>query len=121
MRRHILLTAAAATLLAVPLVSPGTTAAAPPNQVDPSLYSGLQWRNLGPQLGGRSLAVAGSAARPNEYYFGATGGGLWKTTDSGTTWAPVTDQQIGSSSVGAIAVCPTNPDVVYIGMGEVDL
>ena len=121
MHRHILLTVAAVTLLAAPLVSPGATAAAPPQQVDPSLYSSLKWRNIGPQLGGRSLAVAGSAARPNEYYFGATGGGLWKTTDSGTTWAPVTDQQITSSSVGAVAVCAANPDVVYIGMGEVDL
>lgn len=89
--------------------------------VNPALFQDLQWRNIGPNLGGRSLAVAGSAARPNEYYFGATGGGLWKTTDGGTEWAPVTDGQIGSSSVGAIAVCPTNPDVVYIGMGEVDL
>src|SRR5919202_4523987 len=89
--------------------------------VDPSLFNSLQWRNIGPNSGGRSLAVAGSVARPDEYYFGATGGGLWKTTDGGTTWAPVTDQQISSSSVGAVAVCPANPDVVYIGMGEVDL
>jgi photosystem II stability/assembly factor-like uncharacterized protein len=109
----------AASLLVVSV--PGTSRAAPPsNTVDPSLYSSLQWRNVGPQLGGRSLAGAGSAARPNEYYFGATGGGLWKTTDGGTTWAPVTDGQITSSSVGAVAVCASNPDVVYIGMGEVD-
>jgi photosystem II stability/assembly factor-like uncharacterized protein len=89
--------------------------------VNPSLYSNLRWRNIGPNLGGRSLAVAGSAARPNEYYFGATGGGLWKSTNGGTNWAPVTDRQISSSSVGAVAVCAANPDIVYIGMGEVDL
>ena len=78
----------------------------------------LAWRSVGPIRGGRSIAVAGSAARPNEYYFGAVGGGLWKSSDGGTTWGPVTDGQIASSSVGAVAVAPSNPDVVYIGMGE---
>ncbi len=84
-------------------------------------FDDLAWRNIGPLRGGRSIAVAGSEARPLEYYFGATGGGLWKTTDGGTTWAPVTDGQIASSSVGAVAVAPSNPDVVYIGMGEAQL
>lgn len=78
----------------------------------------LEWRNIGPNIGGRSIAVAGSSQRPHEYYFGATGGGLWKTTDGGTEWAPVTDGAIPSSSVGAVAVDPEDPDVVYIGMGE---
>jgi photosystem II stability/assembly factor-like uncharacterized protein len=81
----------------------------------------LKWRNIGPNRGGRSIAAAGSSARPNEYYFGATGGGLWKTTDGGLTWAPVTDHMIASSSPGAVAVAPSNPDVVYIGMGEAEL
>ncbi len=81
----------------------------------------LKWRNIGPNRGGRSQAAAGSAARPLEYYFGATGGGLWKTTNGGVTWFPVTDGQIHSSSVGAIAVAESNPDVVYIGMGETEL
>ncbi|HWC96883.1 MAG TPA: hypothetical protein VG456_09045 [Candidatus Sulfopaludibacter sp.] len=88
---------------------------------DPSLYSGLQWRSIGPNRGGRSITSAGSSARPLEYYFGATGGGLWKTTDGGITWRPVTDGQLGSSSVGAVAVSQSNPDVVYIGMGETEL
>jgi photosystem II stability/assembly factor-like uncharacterized protein len=99
--------------------------AAPPAEVkpqfDPKLYSALQWTNIGPDRGGRSIAAAGSSRRPNEYYFGATGGGLWKTTDGGQNWRPVTDGQITSSSVGAVAVCEANPDVVYIGTGETEL
>ena len=89
--------------------------------VDPSFYANYQWRNIGPDRGGRSLGAAGSPGRPNEYYFGATGGGLWKTTDAGNTWFPVTDGQITSSSIGAVAVAETNPDVVYIGGGETQL
>ncbi|MGB5270034.1 MAG: glycosyl hydrolase, partial [Eudoraea sp.] len=89
--------------------------------LDPSFYEGLEWRNIGPNRGGRSLGSAGSPGRPNEYYFGATGGGLWKTTDGGNEWSAVTDGQVTSSSVGAVAVAETNPDIVYIGMGEVQL
>ena len=88
---------------------------------DSSLFAPYTWRNIGPNRGGRSIAVAGSPSRPNEYFFGATGGGLWKTTDGGTTWVPVTDGKIASSSVGAVAVAPSNPDVVYLGMGETEL
>ena len=88
---------------------------------DPIVFGALQWRSIGPNRGGRSITSAGSASRPNEYYFGATGGGLWKTIDGGTTWKPVTDNQIKSSSVGAVAVAESNPDVVYIGMGETEL
>jgi photosystem II stability/assembly factor-like uncharacterized protein len=88
---------------------------------DPSVFSALKWRNIGPVRGGRSLACAGSSARPLEYYFGAVGGGVWKTVDGGTTWKPVTDGQLTSSSVGAIGVSESNPDVVYIGMGETEL
>jgi len=84
-------------------------------------FGALRWRNLGPARGGRSIAVAGSDSRPHEYYMGATGGGLWKTTDSGTTWKPVTDGQIAYSSIGAVAVSHSNPDIVYIGTGESDI
>jgi photosystem II stability/assembly factor-like uncharacterized protein len=89
--------------------------------IDPTLYSALKWKSIGPLRGGRSITSAGSAARPLEYYFGAVGGGLWKTTDGGQSWKPVTDGQIQSSSVGAVAVSESNPDIVYIGMGETEL
>src|SRR5262245_49408630 len=98
-----------------------TSLAQPVPALRPVPLEALQWRSIGPLRGGRSIAAAGSASRPFEYYFGATGGGLWKTVDGGTSWAPVTDGQIRSSSVGAIAVSPSNPDVVYIGMGESQL
>ena len=92
------------------------------SQIDESLlFPPLKWRCIGPNRGGRSIAVAGHKDRPFEYYFGATGGGLWKTTDGGSTWHPVTDGQIRSSSVGAVAVAESNPDIVYIGMGESQL
>lgn len=106
----------AVTLVASPLaMRVGAQATA---DVDPSLYAGMRWRSIGPDRGGRSIAVAGSTARPNEYYFGATGGGVWKTTDYGHTWNPVGDQQFKTSSVGAIAIAQSNPDIVYVGMGE---
>ncbi len=111
-----------ATPLPGPRVPPPAVAA--PSQsvpFDPAQFRALRWRNIGPQRGGRSIAVAGTPSRPFEYYFGATGGGLWKTTDGGLTWNPVGDGQFASSSVGAVAQCYANPDVVYVGMGEVQL
>ena len=84
-------------------------------------FTALKWRSIGPLRGGRSIAAAGSARRPLEYYFGATGGGLWKTTDGGVTWRPVADAFLKTSSVGAVAVSESNPDVVYVGMGETEL
>ena len=92
--------------------------AAQAQAIDPVLLNAYRWRLIGPDRGGRSIAVAGVKGRPREAYFGATGGGLWKTTDAGNTWAPITDGQITSSSVGAVAVSESHPDVVYIGMGE---
>lgn len=90
----------------------------PPVTLDSTLLAGYAWRNVGPDRGGRSIAVSGVVGRPAEAYFGAAGGGLWKTTDAGETWVPVTDGQIGSASVGAVAVSESDPNVVYIGMGE---
>jgi lipid-binding SYLF domain-containing protein len=64
------------------------------------------------------VAVAGVTSQPSTYYFGATGGGIWKTTDSGATWLPVSDGQLKSGSVGALAVSESDPNVIYVGMGE---
>ena len=91
-----------------------------PAQVDTAVFSALKWREIGPFRGGRSDAVAGSSGRPWEYYFGTTGGGVFKTTDGGMTWAPVTDKYFGGS-IGAIAISESNPDIVYVGTGEEDI
>src|SRR5215831_6294699 len=108
-------------IIALAISSYAQSQSSAPARFDPSLFNALRWRNIGPDRGGRSIACAGSASRLFEYYFGATGGGLWKTTDGGTTWKPVTDGQIKSSSIGAVAVSESNPDVVFIGMGETEL
>jgi photosystem II stability/assembly factor-like uncharacterized protein len=97
--------------------TPSTSAIAPA-ALDSTLLRAYKWRNIGPDRGGRSIAVTGVRGRPKEAYFGAVGGGLWKTTDAGDNWAPVTDGQLGSASVGAVAVSESNPDIVFIGMGE---
>ncbi len=85
-----------------------------------SLVSGLRWRMIGPFRGGRSIAVSGIEGQPNTYYFGAVGGGVWKTTNGGETWEPLFDHQ-PVSSIGALAIAPSNPDVIYAGTGEADL
>ncbi len=111
-------------LLAIPAIALALQISGAPARAAPApqdAYAMLKWRNVGPARGGRSIAAAGHASRPFEYYFGATGGGLWKTDDGGTSWRPVTDGQINSASVGAVAVAPSNPDTVYIGMGEGEL
>src|SRR4051794_8318641 len=99
---------------------PGLAAQSPAagGGLDSALTNAFKWRSVGPDRGGRSIAVSGVKGRPKEAYFGAVGGGLWKTTDGGLKWAPITDGLITSSSVGAVAVSESNPDVVYIGMGE---
>ena len=83
-----------------------------------SLYQGLKYRNIGPFRGGRSVASSGVIGDPMTYYMGGTGGGIWKTTDAGITWKNISDGQLNTGSVGAIAVAEDNPNVVYAGMGE---
>ena len=94
------------------------TPAVMPPTLDSAFLASYKWRNIGPDRGGRSIAASGVKGRPREAYFGATGGGLWKTTDGGENWGPVTDGQVTSASVGAVAVSESNPDIVVIGMGE---
>jgi len=84
---------------------------------DSTVFAGLKWREIGIFRGGRSVAVAGSASRPNEFWMGTTGGGVFKTTDGGDTWLPVTDKYFGGT-IGAFGVSESNPDIVYVGTGE---
>ncbi|HUY12001.1 MAG TPA: glycosyl hydrolase, partial [Terriglobia bacterium] len=77
----------------------------------------MKWRLIGPFRGGRSIAVAGIAGNPEVYYFGGASGGVWKTTDGGVNWQPMFDKE-PVSSIGAIAVAPSDPNVIYVGTGE---
>jgi photosystem II stability/assembly factor-like uncharacterized protein len=86
-------------------------------QFPPSLYSNLQWRCIGPFRGGRTVAATGVPNTPNLFYIGVNNGGVWKTTDAGRTWIPIFDGQ-PTGSIGALAVAPSNPDIIYVGSGE---
>src|SRR5436305_7537073 len=86
-------------------------------QVDPKTYAGMKWRLIGPFRGGRSITVSGVPSQPNTYYFGAVAGGVWKTSDGGNTWDPMFEKQ-SVSSIGALAVSDSDPNVIYAGSGE---
>jgi photosystem II stability/assembly factor-like uncharacterized protein len=92
----------------------GSAVAAP---VDPSLYSTLHWRLLGPFRAGWAEMIEGVPGKPNSFVFGASGGGVWRTDDAGQTWGSLFDQG-SSSAIGAIAVAPSNPNVIYVGGGQ---
>jgi photosystem II stability/assembly factor-like uncharacterized protein len=85
---------------------------------DKSYFKALQWRSIGPYRGGRVTAVAGVTSQPSIYYLGATGGGLWKSVDGGVNWLPISDGSFGTGSVGGIGICESDPNVIYVGMGE---
>src|SRR5260370_40411316 len=104
----------AALLASVISIIAGTLAAQPPA----SRAGALQWRSIGPFRGGRVTAVAGTRSNPHLYYMGGTGGGVWKTEDAGVTWSNVSDGFFATGSVGAIAVAESDPNIVYVGMGE---
>src|SRR5215469_717968 len=86
-------------------------------QVNPKLFSEMRWREIGPMRGGRTRALAGVPSEPATFYMGAVNGGVWKTTDAGSTWHSVWNDQ-SSGSIGAIAVSLSDPNVVYVGSGE---
>ncbi|MGA9464536.1 MAG: hypothetical protein WBV28_17240, partial [Terracidiphilus sp.] len=93
-------------------------------QYPTNLLAGLKWRDVGPMRGGRSYAVAGNAAQPDTFYTGSVGGGVWKTENAGRTWIPIADDPstgIPIGSIGAIAVAPSDPNIVYVGTGEPDI
>ncbi|HKE27322.1 MAG TPA: hypothetical protein VKB88_33435, partial [Bryobacteraceae bacterium] len=87
-------------------------------QINPDLYAGLNWRNVGPFHGGRIASVTGAIGQPGVFYVGTPLGGIWKTTSAGVTWFPIFDQEKSVDSVGAIQVAPSNPDIVYAGAGD---
>ncbi len=91
-----------------------TTATA---QLDPKLFQELRWRSIGPFRGGRTVAAVGIASQPNVFYIGVNNGGVWRTNDAGRSWTPIFDDQ-PSGSIGAIAIAPSDPNVVYVGSGE---
>ena len=86
--------------------------------VNPAMYQGLRFRSVGPHRGGRVTAIAGVRQQPCTFYMGGTGGGVWKTTDCGALWVPVSDGQIETGSIGSIAVADSNPDIVWVGTGS---
>jgi photosystem II stability/assembly factor-like uncharacterized protein len=87
-------------------------------QVNPSLYAGLKWRNVGPFHGGRISSVSGVIGDPGTFYMGTPLGGIWKTTSAGVTWFPVFDQETSVDSIGAIQVAPSAPSIIYAGAGD---
>src|SRR5216110_2163659 len=86
-------------------------------QRDPSSFAELRWRMIGPFRGGRTVAAVGVRGQPNVFYIGVNNGGVWKTTDFGRIWTPIFDDQ-PSGSIGAIAVAPSDPNIIYVGSGE---
>ncbi len=119
MKRAIIL---AAFFLSAPLVA-GAAPASPAALTPQTLMSKLQWRSIGPSIGGRVVAVAGVPSEPDLFYMGGVQGGIWRSTNYGQTWTNISDGQLprNASSIGALAVAPSNPKIIYAGTGESDI
>ncbi|HVS47039.1 MAG TPA: glycosyl hydrolase, partial [Verrucomicrobiae bacterium] len=117
--KKLLVPALAALLLAFPLA----TSAADTTTPTQKLMSKLHWRNIGPFIGGRVVAIAGVPSNPNLFYFGGVEGGIWRSTDYGQEWTNISDGKLPgiADSIGALAVAPSNPRVIYAGSGESDI
>ena len=99
-------------------VKPAEPKAERKDQFDEKLWSEMKWREVGPFRGGRAIAIEGISGEPNTYYFGDVAGGVWKTTDGGANWKPIFDKQHSTSSIGALAVAPSDHNTIYAGSGE---
>ena len=107
-RKHIIFAIVMVFLLTIPATA---------QQFDQKLYSEMRWRCIGPFRGGRTVAMSGVPHQPNVFYMAAVNGGVWKTTDFGNTWNPIFDDQ-PTGSVGALAIAPSDPNIIYVGSGE---
>nr|MCU0633370.1 glycosyl hydrolase [Gemmatimonadaceae bacterium] len=108
-------------LLAAPLLASAQRPAAPPRaalSIDSATFKPLAFRNVGPSRGGRANAITGIPSQPLTYFVGYTGGGLWRTDDAGITWRNISDGWFRTGSIGAIAVAPSDANVLYVGSGE---
>ena len=112
--------AIAAIAASAALVAPSSPARAATAASRASTFGDLHWRLIGPFRAGRTLAVTGVPGQPKHFYFGSVNGGVWETHDTGRTWNPVFDRE-DVGSIGAIAVAPSNPNVIYVGSGEADM
>src|SRR5437016_10092494 len=110
--------ASALSITAILALASGVSLAAQQPRIDPSAYSAMLWRNVGPFRGGRISATSGVIGQPGVFYVGLPAGGVWKTTSAGETWYPVFDSVKTVSSIGAIEVAPSDPKVIYAGTGD---
>src|SRR5689334_12807188 len=112
---------ALATLIALGFVfyiAPKQSAAQAGVQVDPLFFKGMKYRLVGPSRGGRVTTVTGVPSQPRTFYMGVASGGLFRTTDGGGTWVPITDGKVPLGSMGSLAVADSNPNIIYLGTGS---
>src|SRR5215204_751463 len=115
MRIHTILSSAAMLAIATVITTPAAPVPSQPAaQADPS--AAMHWRHIGPVRGGRARALAGVPGQPNLFYIGFDNGGVWRSSDYGANWQPIFDRE-STGSIGAIAVAPSNPSIIYVGTG----